>query len=112
MIAGALLIAGIVAALASRAVEHPVLTGMVSLARVPPSAARLSAGGLIELLAAGASAGIAISLGAWLILRGFSHSAAQAPASPTRRQPGATGHVNPRTRPGSAPLITADTTDC
>jgi hypothetical protein len=60
--AGALFIVATAASLASSAVEHPVLTGMASLARIPGNEARLSAGGLMELVAAGASAGIAISL--------------------------------------------------
>jgi hypothetical protein len=60
--AGALFIIATAASLASSAIEHPVLTGMASLARIPANAGRLSAGGLMELVAAGASAGIAISL--------------------------------------------------
>jgi Domain of unknown function (DUF4386) len=60
--AGALFIIATAASLASSAIEHPVLTGMASLARIPANAGRLSAGGLTELVAAGASAGIAISL--------------------------------------------------
>ena len=60
--AGALFIIATAASLASSAVEHPVLTGIASLARIPANAGRVSAGGLLELAAAGASAGIAISL--------------------------------------------------
>ena len=74
VIAGALLIVGIVTALAFAVVEHPVLTATVNLARVSPSAARLPAGGLIELLAAAASVGIAISL--YPVLRDHSHGLA------------------------------------
>jgi hypothetical protein len=60
--AGALFIIATAASLASSAIEHPVLTGIASLARIPANEGRLSAGGLMELVAAGASAGIAISL--------------------------------------------------
>jgi hypothetical protein len=60
--AGALFIIATAASLASSAIEHPVLTGTGYLARIPGNEARLSAGGLMELVAAGASAGIAISL--------------------------------------------------
>jgi hypothetical protein len=60
--AGVLLIAGIVGALAFAAVEHPVLTATVSLAKIPPHSPRLPAGGLIEIGTAAASAGIAIAL--------------------------------------------------
>ena len=60
--AGALFIIATAASLASSAIEHPVLAGTASLARIPADAVRLSAGGLMELVAAGASAGIAISL--------------------------------------------------
>jgi hypothetical protein len=62
MTAGALLIAATAASLASSAVEHPVLAGMAILAKVPANAGRVSAGGLTELVAAAASAGIAIAL--------------------------------------------------
>lgn len=62
LITGALLIAGIVLNLAFNAVEHPVLTATVSLGRVPGNAGRLSAGGLIELVTAAASVGIALAL--------------------------------------------------
>jgi hypothetical protein len=60
--AGALLIAATAASLASSAVEHPVGTGMADLAAIPGNAARVSAGGLMELAAAAASAGIAVAL--------------------------------------------------
>jgi Domain of unknown function (DUF4386) len=59
---GALLIIATAASLLSSAVEHPVLTGTGYLARIAANASRVSAGGLLELAAAGASAGIAISL--------------------------------------------------
>jgi Domain of unknown function (DUF4386) len=62
MTAGALLIAATAASLASSAVEHPVLTGTGYLARIAGNAGRLSAGGLLELVAAAAGAGIALSL--------------------------------------------------
>jgi hypothetical protein len=60
--AGALLIIATAASLASCAIEHPARTGADGLARVAGSAGRLPAGGLTELVAAAASAGIAISL--------------------------------------------------
>jgi hypothetical protein len=60
--AGALLIVGTATALLSSAVEHPVVTGADYLTKIAGNGARVSAGGLIELVAAGASAGIAISL--------------------------------------------------
>jgi hypothetical protein len=60
--AGALLIAATAASLVGSAVEHPALTGTSYLATIAGNAGRLSAGGLTELVAAGASAGIAISL--------------------------------------------------
>ena len=50
------------ASLLSTAVEHPVLTGTDYLAKIAGNTSRVSAGGLAELVAAGASAGIAISL--------------------------------------------------
>ena len=62
MTTGTLLIAGIAGALAGSAVEHPVLTTVASLARIPGNPGRLSAGGLIELATAATSVGIAISL--------------------------------------------------
>jgi len=60
--AGALFIIASVAALLASAVEHPVLTGTGYLAKIAENAGRVSAGGLLELLEAGASAGIAIAL--------------------------------------------------
>ena len=74
MIAGALLIAGIIGALAFGAVEHPLLAATASLARIPPDAGRLSAGGLIEIATALASAGIAIAL--YPVLRNYSQGLA------------------------------------
>ncbi len=50
------------ASLLSSAVEHSVLTGTGYLTRIAQDTSRVSAGGLLELVAAGASAGIAISL--------------------------------------------------
>jgi len=72
--AGALLIAGIIGALAFSEVEHPVLTATVSLTKIPPNAGRLSAGGLLELATAGVSAGIAIAL--YPVLRTYSQGLA------------------------------------
>lgn len=60
--AGALLIAATAASLASSAVEHALLSGTAYLARISGNGVRISAGGLIELAAAGASVGIAIAL--------------------------------------------------
>ena len=61
--AGALLITGIIGALAFAAVENPLLTATVSLARIPPDGgSRLPAGGLMEIATAGASVGIALAL--------------------------------------------------
>jgi hypothetical protein len=72
--AGALLIAGIIGALAFSEVEHPVLTATVSFAKIPANAGRLSAGGLLELATAGVSAGIAIAL--YPVLRTYSQGLA------------------------------------
>ena len=73
--AGTLLIAGIVANLASVAIEHSLLaTGMAYLTRIPANAGRLAAGGLMELVEAGASVGIAIAL--YPVLRKHSHGLA------------------------------------
>jgi hypothetical protein len=60
--AGVLFMVATAASLVSSAVERPVLTGADYLTRIAASGSRLSAGGLAELVAAGASAGIAISL--------------------------------------------------
>lgn len=60
--AGALFIIASVAALLASAVEHPVLTGTDNLAKIAENAGQVSAGGLLELLEAGTSAGIAIAL--------------------------------------------------
>ena len=59
---GILLITGTASALLSSAVEHPILAGAGYLAKIAENTNRVSAGGLLELIAAGASAGIAISL--------------------------------------------------
>jgi len=72
--AGALLIIGIVGALASSAVEHPLLTATVNLARVSPDGGRLPAGGLIELATALASTGIAVAM--YPVLRTYSQALA------------------------------------
>ena len=74
MTAGALLIIGIVGALASSAIEHPLLTATVSLARIPRDGARLPAGGLIELATALASTGIAVAM--YPVLRMYSQGLA------------------------------------
>ena len=60
--AGVLFIVATAASLLSYAVEHPVLTGTDYLTRIAENTGQVSAGGLLELVAAGASAGIAISL--------------------------------------------------
>lgn len=60
--AGALLIVASVAALLASAVEHPVLTGTGYLAKIAENAGQVSAGGLLEFLEAGTSAGIAMAL--------------------------------------------------
>lgn len=60
LIAGTLFIAATAASLAGTAIE-PVLTGNY-LVGISESMTRVSAGGLLELVAAGASAGIAIAL--------------------------------------------------
>jgi len=60
--AGVLFIVATAASLLSSAVEHPVLTGTDYLTRIAENTSQVSAGGLLELVAAGASAGIAISL--------------------------------------------------
>jgi Domain of unknown function (DUF4386) len=60
--AGALFIAATAASLLSSAAEHPVLSGTGYLARIAADAGRVSAGGLLELLEAGTSAGIAAAL--------------------------------------------------
>jgi hypothetical protein len=56
------LIAATAASLASSAVEHSLLTGTGYLTRIAASTGRVPAAGLMDLAAAGASAGIAISL--------------------------------------------------
>ena len=60
--AGVLFVVATAASLLSYAVEHPVLTGTDYLTRIAGNTGQVSAGGLLELVAAGASAGIAISL--------------------------------------------------
>lgn len=60
--AGILFIAATVASLLGTAIEGPVLTGTAYLTRISEHVTRVSAGGLLELIAAGTSAGIAISL--------------------------------------------------
>jgi hypothetical protein len=60
--AGVLFIVATAASLLSTAMEQPVLTGPDYLSRVAENVNRVSAGALLELVAAGTSAGIAISL--------------------------------------------------
>lgn len=60
--AGALFIVAGVAGLLASAVEHPVLTGAGYLAKIAQNAGQVSAGGLLEFIEAGTSAGIAIAL--------------------------------------------------
>lgn len=60
--AGALLIIAGVAALLAGAIEHPLLTGTDDLAKIAENAGRVSASGLLELVEAGTSAGIAVAL--------------------------------------------------
>jgi len=60
--AGILFIAATIASLLGTAIEQPVLTGTDYLTRISEHMTRVSAGGLLELVAAGTSAGIAISL--------------------------------------------------
>ena len=62
MTAGTLLIAGIATALAFAVIERSLLTGTGYLTRISANAGRLTAGGLTELVAAAASAAIAIAL--------------------------------------------------
>jgi hypothetical protein len=62
LIAGALFIIATVANLLGTALEQPVLEGTDYLTRVAANATLVSAGGLLELIAAGTSVGIAISL--------------------------------------------------
>jgi len=59
---GILFIAATAASLLGTAVEGPVLRGTDYLTRISENMTRVSAGGLMELIAAGTSAGIAISL--------------------------------------------------
>ena len=60
--AGVLFIVATAASLLSTAIERPVVTGADYLTRIADNVSRVSAGGLLELVAAGASAGIAIAL--------------------------------------------------
>lgn len=60
--AGILFIAATAASLLGTALEQGILTGPDYLTRVLENMTRMSAGGLLELVAAGTSAGIAISL--------------------------------------------------
>ena len=54
--AGVLFIAATAATLLSTAIEHPVLTGTDYLTRIAGNTSQVTAGGLLELVAAGASA--------------------------------------------------------
>jgi hypothetical protein len=60
--AGILFIAATAASLLGTAVEQPALTGTDSLTRIAEHMTRVAAGGLLEFIAAGTSAGIAIAL--------------------------------------------------
>ncbi|MFL5734436.1 MAG: DUF4386 domain-containing protein [Chloroflexia bacterium] len=60
--AGIVFIAATAASLLGTAIEQPVLTGMDYLSRISADPTRISTGGLLELIAAGTSAGIAIVL--------------------------------------------------
>lgn len=62
VIAGILFIVATAASLLATAVEGSVLTGASYLGEISHGVTRVSAGGLLELIAAGTSAGIAISL--------------------------------------------------
>jgi hypothetical protein len=62
LIAGTLFIAGTAGSLLGTAIAQPVVTGTGYLTRISENVTRVSVGGLFELVAAGASAGIAISL--------------------------------------------------
>lgn len=63
LITGSLFITATAASLLGTAVEQPIVTGGAGyLARVVANGTRLSLGGLLELIAAGASVGIAVSL--------------------------------------------------
>ena len=59
---GVLFIVATAASLLGTAIEGPVMTGPYYLTRMSENMTRLSTGGLLELIAAGTSAGIAISL--------------------------------------------------
>lgn len=71
---GTLLIAGIVTALAFAAIERSLLSGTGYLTRISANTGRLATGGLIELAAAAASAGIAIAF--YPVLRNRAHGLA------------------------------------
>jgi hypothetical protein len=60
--AGVLFIVATAASLLSTALERPVVTGADYLTRIADNVGRVSVGGLVELVAAGTSAGIAIAL--------------------------------------------------
>lgn len=62
LMVGVLFIAATAASLLGTAIEQPVLTGTDYLTRISENMIRVSAGGLLELIAAGTSVGIAISL--------------------------------------------------
>lgn len=62
LIVGALFIAATAASLLGTAIEQHLVTGTAHLTRISEHMNRVSAGGLFELIAAGTSAGIAVSL--------------------------------------------------
>src|SRR3974377_86761 len=72
--AGVLFIVATAASLLSTAIERPVVTGADYLTRIADNVTRVSAGGLLELVAAGTSAGIAIAL--YPVLRRWSEGLA------------------------------------
>jgi hypothetical protein len=61
-IAGTLFIVATAASLLGTAVEQSLVTGTADLGRISEQMTRVSVGGLLELIAAGTSAGIAVSL--------------------------------------------------
>jgi Domain of unknown function (DUF4386) len=71
---GVLFITATVASLAGTAIEQPVLQGTNHLTRISGNANLVSAGALLEFIAAGTSVGIAISL--YPVLRSWSSSLA------------------------------------
>jgi hypothetical protein len=71
---GVLFIAGIVTALLSSAIEHPVSTGTGYLIKITQDTGRMSTGGLLEFAEAATGVGIAIAM--YPVLRKRSHGLA------------------------------------